>query len=59
MMKNGQITFKVTLNLDEDWASHLDKEELVKYLEERLNSSLGFRGQVRKFRLVGSKTGKG
>ena len=46
-MSNGQITFKMTLNLDENWASHLSKDELVEYLKARLNSSLGFRGQIR------------
>ena len=58
MISNGQITFKVTLNLDENWASHLSKDELVEYLKARLNSSLGFRGQIKRFSVVGNKTGK-
>ena len=47
-----QITFKVTLDLDKKWASHLTRDELAEYIKERLNSSLGFRGQVKRFRLV-------
>ena len=58
MMSNGQITFKMTLNLDENWDSHLSKDELVEYLKTRLNSSLGFRGQIKRFSVVGNKTGK-
>ena len=58
MMSNGQITFKMTLNLDDNWASHLSKDELVEYLKARLNSSLGFRGQIKRFGVVSNKTGK-
>lgn len=54
-MANNQITFKVTLKLDENWASHLSKDDLVVYLKERLNSSVGFRGQVERFSVVGYK----
>ena len=54
-MANNQITFRVTLKLDENWASHLSKDELVTYLKERLNSSVGFRGQVERFSVVGYK----
>ena len=54
-MANKQVTFKVTLNLDENWASHLSKDELVVYLKDRLNSSVGFRGQVERFSVVGYK----
>lgn len=54
-MANNQITFKVTLKVDEHWASHLSEDELVVYLKERLNSSVGFRGQVERFSVVGNK----
>ena len=47
-----QITFKVTLDLDKKWASHLTRDELAEYIKERLNSSLGFRGRVKRFRLI-------
>ena len=50
-----QITFKVTLDLDKKWASHLTRDELAEYIKERLSSSLGFRGQVKRFRLVSDK----
>lgn len=56
-MSNNQITFKVTLNLDKSWASHATKKQLVDYIKERLNSSLGFRGQVERFSVVGEETG--
>ena len=51
----NQITFKVTLDLDKKWASHLTRDELAEYIKERLNSSLGFRGRVKRFRLVSDK----
>ncbi len=54
-MSNNKVTFRVTLELDEKWASHLTREELAEYIRERLNSSLGFRGQVKRFRLLGDK----
>lgn len=47
-----QITFKVTLELDEKWVSNLTTEELVDYIKHRMNSSLGFRGQIKRFRAV-------
>ena len=50
-----QITFKVTLGVDKKWVSHLTRDELAEYIKERLNSSLGFRGQVKRFRLVSDK----
>ena len=49
---NSQIRFKVTLELDPKWASNQDNEEVAEYIRERLNSSLGFRGQVKKFKIV-------
>jgi len=51
----NQITFKVTLNLDAHWASHASKEQLVEYIRDRLNSSLGFRGQVERFSVLGDE----
>ena len=58
-MPDNQITFKVTLKLDENWSSHLGEDELVTYLKERLNSSVGFRGQVERFSVVGNKAKRG
>ncbi len=54
-MSNSEVTLRVTLMLDEKWASHLTREELAEYIRERLNSSLGFRGQVKRFRLLSDK----
>ncbi|TET14066.1 MAG: hypothetical protein E3J81_07375 [Dehalococcoidia bacterium] len=54
-MSNKEVTLRVTLVLDEKWASHLTRGELAEYIKERLNSSLGFRGQVKRFRLLGDK----
>ena len=51
-MERRQVIFKVVLELDEKWAAQLTKEELLEYIKERLNSSLGFRGQVKRFRVV-------
>ena len=48
----NQITFQVTLNLDRHWASHVSKEQLIEYMRDRLNSSVGFRGQVERFNVV-------
>ena len=54
-MSNSEVTVRFTLSLDEKWASHLTREELAEYIKERLNSSLGFRGQVKRFRLLSDK----
>jgi len=51
-MSNKEVTLRVTLVLDEKWTSHLTREELAEYIKERLNSSLGFRGRVKRFRLI-------
>ncbi|MEE8471278.1 MAG: hypothetical protein V3S51_08110 [Dehalococcoidia bacterium] len=47
-MDNNQITFRVTLELHADWANSLTQEELVEFIRDRLNGSLGFRGEVKK-----------
>ena len=47
-----QVAFKVTLELDKKWARNMTREELIEYIEARLTSSLGFRGQVKKFKVV-------
>jgi hypothetical protein len=57
-MGNKEVTLRVTLVLDEKWASHLTRDELADYIKERLNSSLGFRGQVKRFRLLSDKAKK-
>lgn len=47
-MDNNEITVKVTLKLDEKWASDLSKKELIEFIRSKLSTSLGFRGQVAK-----------
>ena len=50
-MNKNQIKLAVTLALDEKRASNFSTEELLEYLKEKLNYSLGFRGQVKKLRV--------
>ena len=51
-MPNVELRFKVTLELNEKWARNQTTEELVDYIKTRLNSSLGFRGQIKKLKMV-------
>ena len=51
-MQDITIKFKVTVQLDEKWASHLTTEEIIEYLKARMNSSLGFRGKIKKLNVV-------
>lgn len=51
-MDDNQITFKITLELDGQWATNLSEDELLDYIRHRMNSSLGFRGQIKKFNVV-------
>jgi hypothetical protein len=51
-MPEIEIKFKATLKLDEKWADGLTTEELIEYIKDRINSSLGDRGQVKKLSLV-------
>jgi hypothetical protein len=52
MEHNIQLTFRVTVELDEKWASNQTTDEVIEYIKQRMNSSLGFRGQIRKFSVV-------
>ena len=51
-MPNIELKFKVTLELNEKWASNQTTEEVVDNIKARLNSSLGFRGQIKKVNVV-------
>jgi len=51
-MQYIEIKFKATLQLDEKWASNHTTEELIEYIKERINSSLGFRGQIKKLSVL-------
>jgi hypothetical protein len=47
-MPEIEITFKATMELDEKWVDKQTAEELMEYIKSQTNSSLGFRGQVKK-----------
>lgn len=51
-MNKKDLILKVSLELDEKWASNFSREELLEYTKERLNYSLGFRGEVKKLMIV-------
>ncbi len=51
-MANKEVSLKVTLSLNEQWASNQTEEEVLSYLRDRLSTSLGFRGEVKKLKLV-------
>ena len=51
-MPEIEIKFKATLKPDEKWAGRQTTEELIEYIKAKINSSLGFRGQVKKLSLV-------
>ena len=41
---NNEVKLRATLRLDEEWASHQTREELIESVKTRLDTSLGFRG---------------
>jgi len=51
-MQDITIKFKVTLQLDEKWAGNQTSEEIIEYIKARINSSLGFRGKIKKLTVV-------
>jgi hypothetical protein len=51
-MENNYIAAKVTLHLDEKWASNFETAELADYIKTRLEWALGFRGYVKKVKTV-------
>ncbi len=51
-MPEIEFKFKGTLQLDEKWASNQTTDDLTEYIKARINSSLGFRGQIKKLNLV-------
>jgi hypothetical protein len=54
-MRNIEVTFEVTLELDEQWASNHTADELVEYIKERMRSTLGFRGQIKTLRALSAE----
>jgi hypothetical protein len=51
-MNDNKITFKATIRVDKKWSKQMSDEELIEYIQARLNSSLGFRGAIEKFKIV-------
>lgn len=51
-MRNIEIQLEVMLELDEMWASNQTADELIDYIRDRMDSSLGFRGQIRSLNVV-------
>ena len=49
-----EVTFRATLEINEKWAKHMTQEDLIEYLEARLNSSLGFRWNIKKLKVTGN-----
>jgi len=54
-MDNKQIKLRVTLEIDDKWASNLSKDELAETIKVRLNNSLGFRGRVKRLSVLSPK----
>ena len=51
-MADNEIKVKVTLSLDDKWASNHSKDDLAEIVRQRMDYSLGFRGRIKKFKLV-------
>jgi len=51
-MADNEIKVKVTLSLDDKWANNQSKDELAEIIKQRMDYSLGFRGRIKKFKLV-------
>jgi len=56
-MGKKEITFKVTLELDEKWARSLTAEDVVEHTRSRASSSMWFKDQVKKSGVVAGGTG--
>ncbi len=48
----NEMRLKVQLELDEQWASNHDNAELIEFLKHSLNTTLGFRGEVKRLSIV-------
>jgi hypothetical protein len=51
-MPDIEIKFKMTLELSETWANTLSTEELINYVKNKLNESLGTKGKIKKLSVV-------
>ena len=51
-MNDNGMRLQIILKLDEKWASHQTREELIEYIRSRLDTSLGFRGRIEKLKVI-------
>jgi NAD+--asparagine ADP-ribosyltransferase len=51
-MQDIEIKFKLTLRLSEKRAGTMSTDELINYIKDKLNESLGSRGKVSKLSVV-------
>lgn len=61
MGKNDEYAAKISavVKLNGKWASTMEPEELSSYIESRLSSSIGFRGEILKLTVkVGKKAAR-
>ena len=55
-MDDNTIMVKMTLTIDGRWSAQMSEEDLIEYLTAKLDNNLGFRGRVKKLRLVSRRT---
>lgn len=51
-MADNDMALRVTLELEEEWVKNHDTEEIIDNIQQRVNHSLGFRGRVKKLRII-------
>ena len=51
-MPDIEIKLKLTLKLSEKWADAMSTEELINFIKDKLNKSLGLRGKIKKLSVV-------
>ncbi len=51
-MNGSEITLKVTLALDEKWASNHNGDDVLEFIRHSFNTTLAFRGEIKKMRVV-------
>jgi len=56
-MNGNGMRLQIILRLDEKWASHQTREELIECIRSRLDTSLGFRGQIEKVKIMEKRPG--
>ena len=56
-MTDENLTLRVTLKIDGEWASHQTREELIESISTRLDTCLGFRGWTERIRVMERRGG--